>query len=67
MFNLANNYSKANNKAVVNNLKERGKSYNYRLIPKSKIQYSVYNEIRRMIKKSAQHKFDKPDFAAEWS
>jgi hypothetical protein len=49
------------------NLKDRARQYKYKIIPKTKLKYSMYNDIKKMIKSSSTHKCDKPDLSSEWT
>ena len=67
VFNLKED-NKSNNqkvgiKNVIISLKERARSYQYRIIPKTKLKYSMYTDIKKMIKNSSLHNIDKPELA----
>ena len=54
-------------KNIVQNLKDRGKQFHYKIIPKTKLKYSMYSDIKKMIKNAASHESDKPELASEWT
>lgn len=65
IFNLAPQLP--GRKQNYHNMKDKGKGYHYKIIPKTKVKYSTYLEIKKMIKKSSEHKHDKPEFMSEWT
>ena len=42
------------------NFKDRLKSYQHKIIPRTKLNYQMYDEIKKMIKHSSMHKYDRP-------
>ena len=68
VFNLAEETNvKSGIKNIIQNLKERARSYHYKIIPKTKLKYSMYTDIKKMIKNSSIHNIDKPELASDWS
>ena len=71
MFNVFHlkedkNQWKQGARTIMSNLKDRGKQFYYKIIPKTKLKYSMYSGIKKMIGKSSSHQHDKPDLAGEW-
>jgi hypothetical protein len=48
-------------------LKDFGRQFHFKMIPRSKLRYSTWNEIKNMVKDSSIHQSDKPDLTAEWT
>jgi hypothetical protein len=51
----------------LNNLKDRAMKYHYKIIPNTKLKYSMYSDIKKMIYSSSMHKIDRPEMANEWT
>lgn len=69
VFNLkeAGKGNKIGLRPSLSNLKERARKFMYRIIPNTKLKYSMYSDIKKMIQSSSTHKCDRPDMIGEWT
>lgn len=48
-------------------MQERARAYQFGVLPQNKIRKVIYANIRYLMERAAEHRFDKPDFDTEWS
>lgn len=67
VFNLREQTSNQKMRKNILSVKERARQFHFRIIPRQKLRYNMYEEIKSIIKKSVSHKFDRPDLSSEWT
>ena len=66
VFHLKEDRNQNKQRTVKLNFKDRGRALQHKIIPNTKLKYSMYQDIKQMIRQGSTHKYDRPDLAQEW-